>query len=221
MNRNINKREQALILVLVIALLATIYYEFIWKNVEQAKVTYDTADLETEMTQQLAIAANIKNMEAEIEANKENKTGEISTYNNLTNEINQLNDIFGSAQNFSFGFDQTVADGDAVRRNISCSFTDTDYKTAKQRLQALHDCPYRCLITNLAISPTTIEGMEGDEKNIADGPVAVSLNVTFYETLYNATTTEGLDIETTESTDSTSLTDELAADKERAESTGE
>lgn len=220
MNKTISRKEQVLILILVVALLATVYYQFLYKSVEQAKVQYDTSDLQVELTTQMQIAANIQQMEAEIEANKENKTGEVSTYDNLKQEINELNDIFGDAANFSFSFDQATATDDAVRRVITGSFTATSYQDARTRLQSLHDGPYRCLITDLAMSPTSLNGNEGDAKNLNDGPVAVSFTVTFYETLYQATTTEGLMIENSSSYDSQSLTDELAESKEAAENTG-
>ncbi|MCH4032414.1 MAG: hypothetical protein LKH04_07575 [Lachnospiraceae bacterium] len=220
MNKTISRKEQVLILILVVALLATVYYQFLYKSVEQAKVQYDTSDLQVELTTQMQIAANIQQMEAEIEANKENKTGEVSTYDNLKQEINELNDIFGDAANFSFSFDQATATDDAVRRVITGSFTATSYQDARTRLQSLHDGLYRCLITDLAMSPTSLNGNEGDAKNLNDSPVAVSFTVTFYETLYQATTTEGLVIENSSSSDSQSLTDELAESKEAAENTG-
>jgi type II secretory pathway component PulM len=220
MNKTIGRREQVLILILVVVLLATVYYQFLYKSVEHAKVQYDTVDLQTELTKQLTIAANIQKMNAEIQANKENKTGEVSTYDNLKQEINELNDIFGDADNFSFSFDQAVATDDAVRRVITGSFTAVSYQDARDRLQKLHDGAYRCLITDLSMSPTTLEGGEGDSKNLNGGPVAVSFTVTFYETLYQASTTAGLAVEDSSSGDSESLTDQLAESKEEAENTG-
>lgn len=218
--KRINKASEIVMFLVVCALLAVIYYQFIYRNVQQAKVQYDTTDLETELMTQQQIAANIKRMKAEIAANKDNDSGVVVTYNNLKAEINELNDIFGKAEDFSFGFDQAVATDDAVRRSVNASFTALSYEEAKAMLQQLHDSPYRCLIQDVNISSTTVEDVEGDEENLADGPVAVSFTVTFYETLYNATTTEGLLVEQSAEQSDETLTQQLADSRERAENTG-
>lgn len=221
LRKSMNKLQEVLIFILVCILLGVIYYQFIYKRVENAKVQYDTTDLETQIMNQQMISMNIRNMKQEIAENKKENTGVIITYNNLKAEINELNDIFGGAEDFSFGFDQAVATDDAVRRNVNASFTAMSYWDAKEMLQQLHDSPYRCIINDVNITSTTVEDVEGDEKNLADGPVAVSFTVTFFETLYNAKTTEGLAYaEGSNSGSSESLTQELADSKERAESTG-
>lgn len=221
MNRKLKKKEIALIFILTFILLGLVYYQFIYKSLKNAEVQYDTTEIDTEVQNETIKAANISKMKKEIEENKGNESGVVASYDNIKNEINALNDIFADAVNFNLSFDQPVANGSAVRRNIGVSFTANDYTTAKNIITKLHDCQYRCLITDLSITPTSLQNSSGSENDISSGPVAVNLNVTFYETLYGATSTDGLQIEEDQSSTDTSLTDELSSDKERAESTGE
>lgn len=220
MKRELKRREIALLLVLTVVLLGLVYYQFIYKSVKNAETEYDTTEIENEILAEETKSAQKKRMLAEIEANKdENKI--VESYDNIKNEINELNDIFADSESFSFSYDTPTANDDAVRRPIAVVFTAKDYATAKSILTKLSDSYYRCLITDLSVNTASLQGYASGD-NIASGPVSVSLNVTFYETLYNATTTDGLQIEE-ESTaaDNSNLGDDLAADKERAESTGE
>lgn len=206
LNRNLKKSEIALILVLVAALLGLLYYQFVYKEQQASISRYDTAELENQIMIEQARAAQIRSMQDEIELNQSDEstvTGVVESYNNLKAEIRELNNIFGDAEAFNFGFDQAVATGDAVRRKISANFTAKDYATAKQMLTKLHNSQYRCLIRDINISTTTSSRYYNNqtnsyynlEPNLNRGPVAVSFTVTFYETLYNATTTDGLLIE--------------------------
>lgn len=221
MNRQLKKREIALIFVLTFILLGLVYYQFIFKSLKDAEVQYDTTEIETEIQTETVKAADIARMKKEIADNKGKETGVVESYDNIKNEINALNDIFADAVNFNLSFDQPVADGSAVRRNIGVSFTASDYATARKIIVALHDCRYRCLITDLSITPASLQNTDGSEGDINNGAVAVNLNVTFYETLYGASSTDGLQVPQDSSTDNSSLTNDLANDKERAESTGE
>lgn len=221
MNRQLKRREIVLIFVLTFILLGLVYYQFIYKSLKDAEVQYDTADIEMQIETETVKAANIQKMKQEIEANKGSESGVVESYDNIQNEINALNDIFSDAVSFSLSFDQPVASDNTVRRNIGVSFTANDYSTAKKIITEIHDCEYRCLITNVSVTPTSTSSISSDSQDISSGPVAVSLNVTFYETLYGASTTDGLQIEESDESTDSSLTGELASDKERAESTGE
>ena len=73
-----------------------------------------------------------------------------------------------------------------VRRNVNISFMTKNYEEAKEIIKKLYRCRYRCLIRDINLQ------MEEDG-------CSVSVQITFIETMENATTEEGL----TESTDTT------------------
>lgn len=227
MKRSLRKSEIVLILILTALLLGLIYYQFVYKYFNDAKERYNTDDLALQIEQEQLTQKNIQDMQAEIEENKGNETGEVATYDNLKNEINALNDIFADADSFNFGFDQATANGTAVRRVINASFTAADYKTAKQIIQNLHDCKYRCLITDVSITsagPQNVDETQTSDQqpNLNSDKINVSLTVTFFETLYDATTTDGLLIEDDGSTadGDRPLTDVLSEERDRYESMG-
>lgn len=221
MNKQLTVKQEILLLILTVIALGLLYYELIYSRLAEAKVQYDTTDLEAQITACSALKQQMDSMEDEIAAGKEDKSsGEVATYNNLKQEISELNDIFGDASSFNFSFDQAVATDDAVRRVISASFTADSYSDAKKMIQELYEGTYRCLITDISIAPADRDS--GDDGSLSEGPVSVTLNVTFFETLYNAPSKDGLIIENDNSgTDTTTIADELQSDKERAESTGE
>ncbi len=217
LNRAFTKTEEILLLIITVLLMGLLYYQFVYKAQQAAIVRYDTSGLEAEMLIEQARAAQIKSMQDEIAQNKKDKIGVVETYNNLKQEINELNDIFGGASDFDFGFDQAVADGEAVRRIINASFGAPSYEEARTMLNALHNCPYRCLITQVQVVP---DGRSQGDNNLHKGAVKVNFSVTFYETLHDAQTTDGLLITNTENGGSSTLLDDLQASREAAENTG-
>ena len=136
-------------------------------------------EIELMMEQQKAM--QIQSMEQEMAILKESGSL-VPTYNNIKSTIRELNDIFDGAQEYHFEFGKAVRDGDAVRRDISITFSASSYARAEAIIQKLHDCKYRCLIRTLSIS-------SGNES----GGVSASLQVTFYETMYEASSTLGLE----------------------------
>jgi hypothetical protein len=222
MNRQLKRKELIVIFILTAVLLGLVYYQFIYKTYKQAVADYDVSDIETQIQMETAKSASIAKMEKEIEENQGSETGStVESYDNMKNEINALNDILSDAVTFDLSFEQPVASGNVARRQINVSFTANDYTSAKAIIQALHDCKYRCLITDLSINPTSLENSSSSGTDLSSGPVAVDLSVTFYETLYDATTTDGLQVEEDSTSDTSSLTSDLANSKEQAESTGE
>lgn len=211
LKRSFTKVESALILLFVIVLMGLLYYQFIYKWQKEQIAKYDTTEIEQQITLEQAKAARIRAMQEEIDENQSDALGTVETYNNIKAEINELNDIFGDAPEFTFGFDQAVATGDAVRRRISGSFKADNYREAKEMLTQLHDCKYRCLIEDINVTG-------GNSRNLNMGPVNVSFTVTFYETLQGAETTDGLRIEKAgDDSGGSELLDKLSASKTELE----
>lgn len=181
MHREFTTREKILLLVLCFIMLAVFYYEIVVKNVEETIQRYDTSELEIELMMEQQKAMQIQSMEQEMAILKESGSL-VPTYNNIKSTIRELNDIFDGAQEYHFEFGKAVRDGDAVRRDISITFSASSYAGAEAIIQKLHDCKYRCLIRTLSIS-------SGSET----GGVNASLQVTFYETMYEASSTLGLE----------------------------
>lgn len=188
LNRDLTRKELALVLALALAFLGLVYYRFVYVSVQDQIAEYDTSELETEITIEQTKARNLEMMLEEIEANKGNETGEVATYDNIKNEIDLLNDILMASSEYQLGWEQPEADGDTVRRNVAISYTAGDYEMALDIIRQIYQSKYRTLIRSASLTPYG----SGKEQNLEDGPVSVSMNVTFYETLNGASSTDGL-----------------------------
>ena len=153
MSHQFTKKETVLLLLLTALIMGLLYYQFVYKDIQNKKAMYDTAAIEDEILSEQTKRAQIDKMKKEIEENQNNENaGYVATYDNQKAEITSLNDILADADTFSLGFDKATAVDDAVRRNINVSFTAKDYRTAKAIISALHDSEYRCLIRDLTIT---------------------------------------------------------------------
>lgn len=223
-NKSLSKTEIIAIIVALVAIIGLLYYQFIFTSFEAQKASYDTSDIESQIEIEQQRLATMQRMQEEMkDTSKKKDNSYIETYNNLKSEIVTLNDIFDDSDTFSLSFEDPVATGDAVRRNITVTFSAKNYKTAKKIIKNLHNCKYKCIIRDLSI--TASQSNDGSDNAVSsvsldNSKVNVTLNVTFFETLTGATTTDGLTIEQSDDSSDTNLTDELSSDKERAESTG-
>ena len=153
MSHQFTKKETVLLLLLTALIMGLLYYQFVYKDIQNKKAMYDSAAIEDEILSEQTKRAQIDKMKKEIEENQNNENaGYVATYDNQKAEITSLNDILAEADTFSLGFDKATAVDDAVRRNINVSFTAKDYRTAKAIISALHDSEYRCLIRDLTIT---------------------------------------------------------------------
>ena len=193
LNYTFSRKELALLLLLVIVCLVMIYYRFVYVPIQDQIASYDTVYLEDQIVIEQAMAMKIMAMKEEIEASHESELAEIATYDNLKAEIIELNQIVADAKEFNFSFQQPYAEGNVVRRNITLTFTAEDYEEAEKIIRALYGCKYRCQIGDMSISSTS------NSRNVQEGDVKVTLQATFFETLYGAETTEGLAVESSDS----------------------
>ena len=200
MSHQFTKKETVLLLLLTALIMGLLYYQFVYKDIQNKKAMYDTAAIEDEILSEQTKRAQIDKMKKEIEENQNNENaGYVATYDNQKAEITSLNDILAEADTFSLGFDKATAVDDAVRRNINVSFTAKDYRTAKAIISALHDSEYRCLIRDLTITANKTDNALS-ELDLNSGTVTVSLTVEYFETLFESDTKDGLDIQKTEET---------------------
>lgn len=186
MSREFSKREKALLLVLCVLLLGILYWQFIYKATEEAVAKYDTVDLETDLLMEQTKASQIKQMEAELKNIDFSAMSVVESYNNMKSELAELNDIFAASTAYNLDFATPVRDGDDVRRNINITFTAPSYARAEAIIESIYNCKYRCLIRDVSIA-------NGSGSNIGAGSVRASMTVTFFETMYNATTEKGLE----------------------------
>ena len=181
-------RESILLLVATILALGIFYYEVIYKNYQDALSKYDVTNIQQESEILTAKAVKKKTMETYIEEHKSTSFGEVATYNNITNEIEALAEIFED-KNISISWQEPYLIDSIVRRNVSISTKVSSYKEAEEIVNEIANLKYRCIISSLSINTRNNQSVEEENE------ITLSMSVTFYETVEGASDLSGLVVE--------------------------
>ena len=180
-------RESLLVIVAVVVGLGIFYYQFVYKEYQNALKQYDNTTVEEQTTILLAKANKMQAMQNYIEQHAEESTGEVASYNNLANEIDALASILNDkSSNVSINWSEPYLTDTIVRRNADITLHVSSYNEAENIIQNIANLQYKCVISSLSISGTNTTNI--DETN----DVTVSMEVTFFETVEGAENTNGL-----------------------------
>lgn len=193
LNRSFSTGETVLILILTVLLIVACYYFLVVKNVSDtvAANNEQLAGIEMNIGVQESLAADRARMKAELDELGDDETlPEVAIYDNIRNELNELNTLLGSATTYNLSFGQPTVEGQLVRRTVTVSFTTPSYASALEVVRQLENGTYRCQITDFTMTGELL----------ADGSVSsvnATLSVTYLETTNGATNTSGLVEKTT------------------------
>lgn len=186
LSRDFTTPEKILILVLVIALLALGYYQFVEKPVRRsiAEAEAERVDLETELAAAQAQLARMNAMRDELdEIQSNNDYGYMPSYNNSEAELALLNQVLADTLGYTVRFSNVTRSGDQIRRNFSLDFTAATFDDMESVISALCGGEYRCIVGDIKCSP-------------AGSGVSVSASATFFETMAGGTADAGLPADT-------------------------
>lgn len=180
-------REKILLFVCLVIALGIFYYEVAFKGFKSAEKQYDTSELQTQLTVLQSQAAKQKQMQNYLDSNDSASIGTVAVYNNLANEVSALGGILADkASQVSITWSEPTLTDTIVRRQAAISFHTGNYNDARSLVDAIAQCRYRCLIADVSI------GGDNDEDLAGSNDIAVSMNVTFFETTDGAASTSGL-----------------------------
>lgn len=188
LNRSFSTRETVLILVLVTLLVVASYYFLVVRNVADtlAANSEKLSEIELNIGVQEAYAADRARMEAELAQLGANESlPEVATYDNIRNELDELNALLSSATTYNLSFGQPTLDDQLVRRPVTVSFTVPDYADALNVVRQLENGKYRCQITDISCVGDLLA-------NGSVSSVSATLSVTYLETIDGATNESGL-----------------------------
>jgi len=185
MSRDFTRTEKILIVVLVLILLALVYYQFVDKTVRQSitNAQSEAGMLETELAAaqaRLAAAQKVKNSMDELEA-----TGNMSwmgSYNNSKAEVAFLNSILADTLQYSVTFNNVTRTGNQIRRSFTLEYRTGSYAAAHEIMARLCQSHDRCLVSDASCA------LEKDS-------VVVRQAATFYETMVGGTPDAGLPVD--------------------------
>lgn len=189
LNRQLTHRERGLLLVLAVLLVFAVYFLYVHipvtEDLESARSQSEAAA--TEVTVLEAKQARMDQMQQELDTIlSQPNVAEIPTYDNLQRVMDFLNTVLSSTTDYSLSFQGLKKSEDSVilRREMLLSYVSSSYDEARDVLEQLQNCPFRCQIGEASIEPFIPKG-QGQDKAVSpaltDGPVQVSLAVTFFE----------------------------------------
>ena len=187
LSRDFTIKEKIIILILLVFLLGLAYYQFVDRPVRTALETAasEKAALTTELTAVKAKVAQLEKMKNEIDdITRTGAYAKMPSYDNSKEVYKLFNDVLGNMQ-YNIDFTKREQTGNVVRRYISMRFTAPDREAMKQALKEITECSYRCLISDLTITPVT-------GRYVSENALSVSVSFTFYETMVGATTNQGI-----------------------------
>ena len=183
LNRAFTRREKILMIIVAVILFGIGYYKFLILDVNKVIEKYDVTQVQEEYDNAQAKAMSVKKMKAEMAVGKESGSY-VPSYNNMKKLIYEMNKIIGGTGSYEISFEDPVKDGDTVRRNAGITFTTTGFDSARKIINNIHNCKYKCLIREMSVS-------SGEGSGVKTGDVSVNMSVTFFETMYGATSQKG------------------------------
>ena len=176
-NKELTRREKALLMVLAVLILVYCYFFLIHMPISNrmTELNGQIQDTETQITALQGLQGRMQMMQSELELHKDEAP--IPDYDNLEQVIAFLHTVLPATTKYDFSYTAPtpVTEGRSVgSRTLTVSFEADSYKTARTIVNQLENGPYRCQVTPLDIS---------SEKYLEAGKVSVGLTVTFFENL--------------------------------------
>ncbi len=186
LTRQFTRREQVLLLILAALFLFAVYFLAVHIPASEA--------MERTRTEREAASANVAALKARQRRMDQMRrelddilsqpnVAEIPAYDNLQRVMDFLNTVLGSAGDYSLSFQglRQSEDSAILRREMQMIYTSSSYRAAREVLEQLQNCPFRCQLSGLSMAPSAESGQPDTAAALTDGPVQVSLTVTFFE----------------------------------------
>ena len=182
-NRAFTLTEKLLIAVLILILLALVYYQFVDKTVRDvttsAKIEAESLEDEIQKIQQEATKLRtLQDKMDQLEA--EGRLSWMSSYNGSKAEVAFLNDVLADTLAYSIEFSNVTRKGNQIRRSFRLRYQTFNFRLARAVLTELLGGENRCLVGDMKC---TINNF---------GITTVEAQATFYETMVEGTPDAGL-----------------------------
>ena len=175
--KKVSPRETIMLVFLLVLVIGVAYYMGFYTPLQQelSALASQASTTDSQIASATSRLTSMNAMQEELDAihaMPEDEVTEIAPYDNKEVVLNLLNGILANTE-YSLNFSEpAIQENGTVRRNVSMSYSCDTYEAAKQILENLANCQWRCLISNLSVSGS------GD---VMDGPVSVSATITFFE----------------------------------------
>jgi len=178
LSRKFTTREEILLLILAVILLAELYFLLVHQRVERefaeaqsrteaATVSYDIESVKAERKREM--------QEKIQEALGDSSVRPLPDYDNSTNVVAYLNGVMAATEEYNLVFNAVDYSSYAAMRPINMSFTCQGYSAVRDIVGQLENGPYYCEVTGLSMAA---ESGIGD---MTGSSVSVQMTAVFYE----------------------------------------
>lgn len=172
MRRELTGREKLLLALLGVMVAVSGYFLLFYTPMteEQNRCLARTQECRIQMEAENIRLAQKRQMEQELEElfAKEPPPLSIPDYDNRGPVMFELHSILTATEDYSLTFSTVDASQTIIRRSIAMNFTAASYESARNILQKLHDCSYRCMLDDIVLT-------------FGESGVAVNGTIVFFE----------------------------------------
>ncbi|MBQ3796557.1 MAG: hypothetical protein II842_09790 [Butyrivibrio sp.] len=179
LTKDFSTREKIFLASLLVIIIVAAYYLFVYRTVEDqiTALRSQRSALENQLAISTAQVERLKVMSEQM--GNDTLRSYMPSYNSSKKELDFLNETLAGTEDYLINFTYLTRNGDQINRGFGLQFNAKDYAQAESIIKAIEDSEIRCLIGDYMIKP--IE----KEKHLLSGKVQVSLNGSFYETMYD------------------------------------
>lgn len=179
LTKDFSTREKIFLASLLVIIIVAAYYLFVYRTVEDqiTALRSQRSALENQLAISTAQVERLKAMSEQM--GNDTLRSYMPSYNSSKKELDFLNETLAGTEDYLINFTYLTRNGDQINRGFGLQFNAKDYAQAESIIKAIEDSEIRCLIGDYMIKP--IE----KEKHLLSGKVQVSLNGSFYETMYD------------------------------------
>lgn len=187
LTRQFTRRERVLLVILAVLLLFAVYFLTVHIPVTEAleQAQMESESLSTDIMVLEAKQARMEQMQRELDILlAQPNVAEIPSYDNLDRVMDYLNTVLSTTEEYSLSFQglQQPEDSIIIYREMQMTYVSPSYQAAREVMEQLQNCPYRCQLSGLTMVPSTRDGQTlNPDAVLTNGPVLVHLVVTFFE----------------------------------------
>lgn len=180
--------EKLILLGMIVFLIVLMYIYFVDKPVKKGMREAEQIIADCEMLTPALQAKVMQLQEVEYKLDQIKKTdgllSVLESYNNGEAEMDFMHEVLRNAYSYNISFANATRDGDLIRRNVDITFTADSYEVAKAIIEQFAGCKFRCIVSDVRMANTKVRD--------GNSAVAVSCNMTFYETMVGGTNDIGI-----------------------------
>ena len=183
-----SKREKVLLVILALIAIGILYYQVIYRNVQDQldSLNSQISEAQDETVTATAKLSKMKTMQAAIDSYKAAglKATEMPSYDNITPLMAELNTTLASSSDYTLSFDDVDTSSTTVERGVDLTFGASSYASARSILDSLLQGSYPCSLDEFTITDNSATQSTSKGYTVVTGTASSNVSVTAHFTFY-------------------------------------